>query len=353
MAAAENSQEALIAKINDICAKQGVSSDELFQKLSTLDANDSVQNSDPAVKIFAPLTSSLTSLVAKIDASHQESERTKLNLPKQQQEFNKIVDLAEKKVDLNEAPSVSFAKKKLQYKTEQVMVGDTLTYRERRDTVLEMLTYFHTRLRSEKFNRLTKKEQKLFEHAQKKIEKGKFSGLNLQPSQNFLLTQAIGMLLQVVRSQMLICEALHSDALNTFKPEVLSLQANVAALKEVSDMLRLCYYKDDWKTMSVAKKEQYLADIVRTRPFSEESFAGGVTKTTPLADLKATVVESLLPKTNVSRKRDSPDETQPKKKTKFDHHSKNQKGVQDLQNRIKGMNKDQKTKFASKLGLSL
>ena len=42
MAAAENSQAALIAKINEICAKKGVSSDQLFQKLSELDVNDSV-----------------------------------------------------------------------------------------------------------------------------------------------------------------------------------------------------------------------------------------------------------------------------------------------------------------------
>ena len=66
----------------------------------------------------------------------------KLNIPKSQHEFNKLVDAAEKKVNIKESDSITFAKKGLSYKTEKVLVGDTLTYRERRDSVLDMLTYF-------------------------------------------------------------------------------------------------------------------------------------------------------------------------------------------------------------------
>jgi len=54
MAASENSQDAFLAKIKDICAEKGVSLDELTQKLSDLDVNDSFQTSDHVLEIDAP-----------------------------------------------------------------------------------------------------------------------------------------------------------------------------------------------------------------------------------------------------------------------------------------------------------
>ena len=77
MAASENSQDVFLAKIKDICAKKGVSLDELNEKLSDLENNDSFQTSDPVLEILAPLVSGLTSLIAKIDASHINLDVTK------------------------------------------------------------------------------------------------------------------------------------------------------------------------------------------------------------------------------------------------------------------------------------
>ena len=176
-----DSREALLEKIDDICSKNNVSADQLFKKLES-DAKHLRADAAPQ-PIAGSITSDLTSLLQSMHSAQSENDRLKLNLGKHQSDFNKRVDIAAEKVNLAESPSIAFAKQPLQFKTEQVKVGDKLTHRECRDSVFQMLTYFHLALRSEKYNRLTKKEKKLYDNIQNRFEKGNFAGLNLSPSQ--------------------------------------------------------------------------------------------------------------------------------------------------------------------------
>ena len=226
MAAVENYQNALSAKINEICAKHGVSPDELFSK---------PRRQPFCSKLWPWCDDFFTNwrldwrLWWENRSYSQESERTKLNVSKKQAEFNKIVDIAEKTVDLSESHPVIFAK--------QSDHQDDTCHGSRYVKFSRMSRYSFGNLdifpNSDTLREIWKFDKErpkiFFEFVQWKLDKGKFSVLDLALSQNFLSTLAIDM---------------HSYVLKPFGLKVMGLQANVAVLKELSEMISYHYYKD-------------------------------------------------------------------------------------------------------------
>ena len=186
------SRSDLVKQISDFCTENNVPPSELLKSLDNKPvAGDRSNFSDVAVQSIMQLTSTVASLAKSVNESQTEANYSRMNISREQFEFNRDVDIAEKIVNKHESPSTSFAKRKVCIATEKVLVGDNLVHRERRDNVFDVLTYKMTRLRSDKFNRLTKREQKLGESLQRRIEKGKFSGLNLTKAHHFYWIKAL------------------------------------------------------------------------------------------------------------------------------------------------------------------
>ena len=293
------SKQGLIKAINDLCASNNVDPSDLLSSI-VQDNNAPEISSNAPTNALNSIVDKFSTLVDSVNESNRQAMYERLNVTPAQMQFNEIARAAETSVNLNECPSQTFAKKPIQIRRELVSVNDKHIFREKRDSVLSTLSVHNPRLRQDKFNRLTKVENKNADTIQNMMVKGKFSSLNLPPALNFLLHQVEGSLLAVARTQALIVESMHNEAFDTFKQEILSLQSNLACIRECADLLEYCRSKSRWSDLAHEKQVKIVLDLARFRPFSEESFGGGVSQNATVKDMQSTIETALFSKKSLS-----------------------------------------------------
>ena len=347
------SKQGLIKTINDLCASNNVDPSELLTFI--VKANASEISSNAPTNALNSIVDKFSSLVDSVNESNRNAMYERLNVTPSQMEFNEIARAAESSVNLNECPSQVFAKQPIQIRRELVSVNDKLVFREKRDSMLSILSVHNPRLRQDKFNRLTKLENKNADTIQNMMVKGKFSSLNLPPALNFLLHHVEGSLLAVARTQALIVESMHNEAFDTFKQEILSLQSNLACIRECVDLLEYCRSKSRWSDLSHEKQVKIIVDLARFRPFTEDGFGGGVSKNATVKDMQSTIEKALFSKkslstnsSNYTKKRSRQGETESRKKSKKES-SKTKSANSQINELVKKMSKEEKKQFISSL----
>jgi len=341
----------LIQSVSDYCSEQSIDVSDFFENFSQEKKKSAVDSTGSQ-----GLVKQLADLAKQMQHSHEQTSLERLNVTADQIAFNKSLKLAEEELDLGESKAQKFVKKKLQIRTEQTMVNDKLVHRECRDRVLKVLSYEDPLLRQDKHNRLTKSEQKILESVTKIIEQGKFKPSNLPRGLTFLIHQVQGCLVSIARTQSLIVEALHLDGFDTFKTETVCLQRNLACLRECIQNLEYVRSKQKWLDLPKEKKVQILTDILRFRPFSEQSLSGGICNDTPIKDMKSSIERVFFKPgkdtpTTSSKKRASTGETVPGKRQKRSDESDTTKTT--IKKALKGMSKEERKTFLSELGISL